>query len=46
MPKWGKGAFRPRDMAEQKSAVIPDGEKLFGGGGEIKKGPPEEEGKS
>lgn len=46
MPKWGKGAFRPRDMAEQKGAVIPDGEKLFGGGGEIKKGPPEGEGKS
>lgn len=47
MSKWGqKAASRPTDMAGQTGTVIPDGERLFGGGGESKEGPPEKDQKA
>ncbi len=47
MPGLGqKVGLRPTDMAGRTDDIVPSGDKLFGSGGEDKKGPPEKDGKS
>ncbi len=47
MPKFGrKTALHTMDMEGRTDGVVPNGDKLFGGGGEGKKKPPDKDGKS
>lgn len=47
LPRWGREAtFHPTDMAGKRGDVVPNGDKLFGGGSESKDKPPEEDVKS
>jgi len=47
MPGLGqKVGLCPTDMAGRTDDIVPSGDKLFGSGGEDKKGPPEKDGKS